>query len=328
MHSLVEVSGAGESLIDLDFSPATRDMLLSVHTRRHVDSIEQQSCQSGGDAGDGSSPFGRGSFEIAQMAAGATTAALTAVLQDRVDNAYALVRPPGHHAERDTGRGFCIFSNVAIAIEEARRLRLAQRFAIVDIDVHHGNGAQSIYWDDPNVLTISLHQDRLFPLDSGMVDEVGSSDSDYTNINVPLPAGCGNGAYKAALDRCVAPAVESFQPDVIIVSCGFDASSADPLGRMCVSAGGYAEITERLIALANETCDGKIVFSHEGGYSPMYVPFCGLAVIESLAGFTARTPDPYSWAFDEYPVHDLTADQDKAIQAVVDARSQVTGHGG
>ena len=164
------------------------------------------------------------------MAAGATTSALLNVLDGTVDNSYALVRPPGHHAEPDQGRGFCIFSNVSIAINEARRQNKANRIAIVDIDVHHGNGAQKVYWDDPDVLTISVHQDRLFPLDSGMFEETGGQDANLTNINLPLPAGCGNGAYVATLAENVVPALEAFAPDVVIVSCGFDASMADPSG--------------------------------------------------------------------------------------------------
>lgn len=313
MASLVDVSGLRSNLTDLEFQPATRDQVLSVHTEEYVDRIIEQSESRGGDAGDGTSPFGPGSYEIARMAAGATTSALLNVLDGTVDNSYALVRPPGHHAEPDQGRGFCIFSNVSIAINEARRQNKANRIAIVDIDVHHGNGAQKVYWDDPDVLTISVHQDRLFPLDSGMFDETGGQDANLTNINLPLPAGCGNGAYVATLAENVVPALEAFAPDVIIVSCGFDASMADPLGRMCVTAAGYAEMTRILMNVADLLCDGRLVFSHEGGYSPVYVPFCGLSVIETLAGVDDLTPDPFVWAFDEYPVHSITRDQRAAI---------------
>lgn len=313
MASLIDVSGLRASLTDLEFAPATKEQILSVHTENYVDKIIEQSDSRGGDAGDGTSPFGPGSYEIAQMAAGATTSALLNVLDGTVDNSYALVRPPGHHAEPEQGRGFCIFSNVSIAIDEARRQEKARRIAIVDIDVHHGNGAQKIYWDDPEVLTISVHQDRLFPLDSGMFEETGGEVSNRTNINLPLPAGCGNGAYLATITENVVPALEAFHPEVIIVSCGFDASMADPLGRMCVTAAGYAEMTRTLMSAADSLCDGKLVFSHEGGYSPAYVPFCGLAVLETLAGIAELTPDPFVWAFDEYPVHGVTHDQREAI---------------
>ncbi|TSI13578.1 class II histone deacetylase [Brevibacterium aurantiacum] len=313
MASLIEVSGLRKSLTDLEFAPATKEQILSVHTNDYVDRIIKQSSSRGGDAGDGTSPFGPGSYEIAQMAAGATTSALLNVLDDTVDNSYALVRPPGHHAEPQQGRGFCIFSNVSIAINEARRQEKAHRIAIVDIDVHHGNGAQKIYWNDPEVLTISVHQDRLFPLDSGMFDETGGEDSNRTNINLPLPAGCGNGAYVATVSENVVPALEAFRPEVIIVSCGFDASMADPLGRMCVTAAGYAQMTKVLMSAADSLCDGRLVFSHEGGYSPAYVPFCGLSVVETLAGIDELTPDPFVWAFDEYPVHEVTRDQREAI---------------
>lgn len=313
MASLIEVSGLRRNLTNLEFDPAAKEQILSVHTEDYVDRIIDQSNSGGGDAGDGTSPFGPGSYEIAQMAAGATTSALLNVLDGTVDNSYALVRPPGHHAEPQQGRGFCIFSNVSIAIEEARRQGKARRIAIVDIDVHHGNGAQKIFWEDPEVLTVSVHQDRLFPLDSGMFDETGSEEGRRTNINLPLPAGCGNGAYVATVAENVVPALEAFRPEVIIVSCGFDASMADPLGRMCVTAAGYAQITNVLMSAADSLCEGKLVFSHEGGYSPAYVPLCGLAVVESLAGIEKLTPDPFVWAFDEYPVHEVTHDQRDAI---------------
>lgn len=313
LASLIEVSGLRKNLIELDFAPATKEEILSVHTEDYVDRIILQSNSGGGDAGDGTSPFGAGGYEIAQMAAGATTSALLNVLDGTVDNSYALVRPPGHHAEPQQGRGFCIFSNVGIAINEARRQRKARRIAIVDIDVHHGNGAQKIYWDDPEIMTISIHQDRLFPLDSGMFDETGSEEGKRTTINLPLPAGCGNGAYETTMAENVVPALQAFRPEVIIVSCGFDASVADPLGRMCVTATGYARMTEILMSTADSLCGGKLVFSHEGGYSPAYVPFCGLAVVETLAGVDKLTPDPFAFAFDEYPVHEVTHDQREAI---------------
>ncbi|CAG7605381.1 class II histone deacetylase [Leucobacter soli] len=314
MAALVEVSGLIDSLVRIPARPVTEEDLLRVHTQRHVDSIREQSEASGGDAGDGFSPFGRGSYEIAKLAAGGTLAAAEAVLDGTVDNAYALVRPPGHHAEPDLGRGYCLFSNVSVAIQALRAAGRVQRVAIFDYDVHHGNGAQKIFWDDPNVLTISVHQDRLFPVDSGLVDEQGEGAGAGTNINIPLPAGSGDGAYWSVVDEVAVPAIRAFAPDLIMVSSGFDPSAFDPLGRMSVTSGGFKGMAERLLAVADEVCGGKIVFSHEGGYSPVHVPFCGLAVLEALSGVETGVEDPVNISVGDSPTRALTAWQTETIE--------------
>lgn len=314
MAALVEVSGMINNLTRIPARQVMEEDLLRVHTPGHVERIRAQSDASGGDAGDGFSPFGRGSYEIAKLAAGGTLAAAEAVLDGMVDNAYALVRPPGHHAEPDQGRGYCLFANVPVAIEALRAAGRVQRVAIFDYDVHHGNGAQKIYWDDPNVLAISVHQDRLFPTDSGLVEEQGSGSGLGRNINVPLPAGSGNGAYWSVVDEVAGPAIRAFKPDLIMVSSGFDPSAFDPLGRMSVTSGGFKGIAERLIALADDVCGGKIVFSHEGGYSPVHVPFCGLAVLEALTGVETGVEDPVNISVGESPTRAMTVWQHDVIE--------------
>lgn len=310
MAGLVEVSGMIDELVRVKPRMASREDLLRVHDAAHVDRIERESADRGGDGGDGFTPFGQGSYDIARLAAGGTMAAAEAVLTGAADNAYALVRPPGHHARRDMGMGYCLFSNVCVAIEYVRATFGVQRVAIVDYDVHHGNGAESIYADDADVLTISLHQDRLFPQDTGSVTETGAQG---TNINVPLPAGSGNGAYRAAIERVAVPAVTAFRPDIIFVSSGFDPSPVDPLGRMTVTSGGFKDMAALLVALAEDVCGGKIVFSHEGGYSPVHVPFCGLAVLEAMSGHETGVPDPFGQSFDASPAHVLQPWQDAVI---------------
>ncbi|MBC9927546.1 MULTISPECIES: class II histone deacetylase [unclassified Leucobacter] len=314
MASLVEVSGMINNLTRIKATPVTDEDLLRVHTPEHIERIRTQSDTTGGDAGDGFSPFGRGSFELAKLAAGGTLAAAEAVLAGEVDNAYALVRPPGHHAEPDQGRGYCLFANVPVTIESLRARGLVQRVAIFDYDVHHGNGAQKIYWEDPNVLTISVHQDRLFPVDSGMADEQGGGAGLGTNINIPLPAGSGDGAYWSVVEEVVAPAIRAFQPDLIIVSSGFDPSAMDPLGRMSVTSGGFRGMAERLVGLAADVCDGKIIFSHEGGYSPVHVPFCGIAVLEALSGVESGVQDPVNITVGQSPTREILAHQTEVIQ--------------
>lgn len=312
---LVEVSGLLEHLVRIPARSASIEDLERVHTSEYVHRIKALSEASGGDGGDGTTPFGPGSFEIAALAAGGTMAAVDAVLDGAVDNAYALVRPPGHHAEPDIGRGYCLFHNVGIAIEHARATRGVRRVAIVDYDVHHGNGAQRIFWEDPDVLAISIHQEFLFPQDTGSLDERGGGPGVGATLNIPLPSGSGNGAYLDAFDRVVVPAVRAFAPELILVSSGFDPSPVDPLGRMNVTSGGFRGIAQRLLAVAGEVCDGRIVFSHEGGYSPVHVPFCGLAVLEEMSGRHTDVVDAFGFAFDNSPAHPLKPWQADVIDA-------------
>jgi acetoin utilization deacetylase AcuC-like enzyme len=162
--------------------------------------------------------------------------AFDAVISGKAPNAYALVRPPGHHAIADLGMGFCLFANAAVPIMHARAMHGVGRIAVVDWDVHHGNGTQAAFYGDPDVLTISLHQDNLFPPNSGALDENGEGAGKGYNLNIPLPPGCGNGAYLEAFAASCVPALERFKPELIVVASGFDASGVDPLGRMMVSS--------------------------------------------------------------------------------------------
>lgn len=291
LRNLVEVSGLLEHLVQLKPRPATETEILRLHTAGYVERIKKMSSERGGDAGE-LTPFGPGSYEIALLAAGGCMTAVDAVLDGRVDNAYALVRPPGHHAERDLGRGFCIFGNTALAALHAREARGLARVAVVDWDVHHGNGTEHAFYSDPSVLTISIHQDNNFPPNSGMITDTGAGPGEGYNINVPLPAGSGVGAYVATFERVVAPAIRAFRPELILIASGLDASAMDPLASMMMTSDGYRRLTEVMLAVADEACDGRLVACHEGGYSPAYVPYCGLAIIETLAGVRTSVEDP------------------------------------
>lgn len=288
MHELIVVSGLIDRLTRIAPRPATEAEVLRVHAEDHLRRIEAESAlPKGGDAGDGISPFGKGGYDIALLAAGGCLEALDAVLDGRVQNAYALIRPPGHHAVRTMGMGFCIFNNIAIAAAHARQVRGVGRVAVLDWDVHHGNGTQAIFADDPTVLTISLHQDNVFPPNSGKVSERGVGAGEGSAVNVPLPPGTGNGGYLHAFDQVVVPALQTFRPDVVLVASGFDGSAMDPLARQMLTSEGYRTMTTRLMDVAADLCDGRIVMTHEGGYSAQYVPFCGLAVLEALSGAPA-----------------------------------------
>jgi acetoin utilization deacetylase AcuC-like enzyme len=298
LHELVVVSGLVDQLTRMSPRKATDEEILLVHSEKHLVRIQAESEQpKGGDSGDGLSPFGPGGIEIGRLAVGGVIAAAEAVLDDAVTNAYALVRPPGHHATPDTGMGFCMFANLAIAARAVRRSHGVERIAVVDWDVHHGNGTQAVFYDDPNTLTISLHQDRVFPPDSGHLTERGEGAGHGYALNVPLPPGTGNGGYLEAMDRVVVPAIDRFRPDLILVASGYDANATDPLARQCLTSGTYRTMTERLMDLAAQHCDGRLAMSHEGGYNPAYVPFCGLAVLEAMAGVTKRFGDPYEPIF-------------------------------
>ena len=316
-HSLVEVSGLMRHLTRITPEFATDEDILRVHTTDHLARIKAESAHlKGGDAGDGTSPFGHQGFEIAALAAGGSIAALNAVLDGTVVNAYALVRPPGHHARPETGMGFCIFANASIAIRHAQAKNPALRVATVDWDVHHGNGTQAAFASDPSVLTISLHQDDLFPRDSGAVSERGEGEGDGYAINVPLPAGTGNGGYLHAMREVVVPALRRFKPDVIVVPSGFDASCYDPLGRMSVTASGYRAMTRVLMDVADEVCAGRIMMTHEGGYSPTYVPLCGVTVLSEMSGVDVDVVSEIYAGFDTMPEHTLKPWQADVVQVV------------
>jgi len=226
------------------------------------------------------------SYDAALLAAGAAMQATADVLAGRQDKAFVIVRPPGHHATRTRAMGFCLFNNVAIAAQWALDEGGAQSVAVLDVDVHHGNGTQDIFYDRPEVLYYSTHQYPFYP-GTGRVEEVGRNDGAGTTVNVPLGAGSGDSVFLDATHRVLAPAVRRFRPDVILVSLGFDAHWADPLAQMELTTDGYRKILADVAALADETCGGKLVFLLEGGYD--------LNVIEAgarMAGsvLTGRNP--------------------------------------
>jgi acetoin utilization deacetylase AcuC-like enzyme len=309
MRGLLDASGLLSQLVPVAARPASREELLRVHDAGWLETLDRTAAAGGGMAAP-NVPVGADSADIARLAAGAAIEAVDAVLDGRVDNAYALLRPPGHHAGPRGGRGFCLLNNLAVAAAAARARGVA-RVAIVDWDVHHGNGTQDAFFDDPAVLTVSVHQDRLFPPDSGGLGEIGAG----TNINVPLPPGCGEGAYLDAVRRVVVPAVRSFAPELIIIACGYDASALDPLGRMQLRASGFAKLTRELLDVAAEVSGGRVVCGHEGGYSEYYVPFCGLAVLEVLSGIATGVDDPYFPGERHLAYDDLQEHQRRAIDA-------------
>lgn len=314
LRNLLEVTGLLDELVALRPRPATEEELLRLHTRDYVDAIKAMSAAGGGDGGD-FAPFGPGGYEIAALSAGGVLTAVDAVMGGTVGQAYALVRPPGHHAERDLGRGFCLFGNAALAALHARAAHGLERVAIIDWDVHHGNGTEHAFYDDPGVLTISLHQDNVFPADSGAIEDVGEGAGRGFNINIPLPPGSAIGAYLAAFERVVLPALRAYRPELILVACGFDAAMLDPLGSMMLTSEGFATLTRLTMDAAQEHCAGRLVLCHEGGYSSAYVPFCGAAVVEALIGASERIEDPFLEAYRGAGYQELQAHQEAVVAA-------------
>jgi acetoin utilization deacetylase AcuC-like enzyme len=312
MLNLWRASGLLDHLKPIAPRPATVEEVLRVHTADYHQRIADLSAAGGGDAG-GLTPFGLGSYEIALMAAGGCIAAVDAVLDGVVDNVYALVRPPGHHAIADLGMGFCLFNNAAITVKHLREARGVARVAMVDWDVHHGNGQQTAFYDDPSVLTISLHQHLCFPPNSGYVTENGEGDGLGYNVNVPLPPGSGHGAYIAAYRRVAVEALRRFRPDFIVAPSGFDGGVFDPLGRMMAWSETFREMTRMLKGAADELCAGRLVLTHEGGYSAPYVPFMGLAVMEELSGIDSGVTDPYAFFTATLGGQELEPHQDAVI---------------
>jgi acetoin utilization deacetylase AcuC-like enzyme len=316
-RALIEVSGLGERLVQLRPREATRAELRRFHTDRYLARVQELSEAGHGDAGF-YAPVGPSSYEIAVLSAGACLTAVDAVLDGDADNAYALVRPPGHHALPDLGMGGCIFGNIVLAALHARS-RGIERVAIVDWDAHHGNGTQQAFWDDPSVLTISLHQDRCFPPDSGAVDEIGGPEASGTNVNLPLPPGSGTGAYAAAFERVVRPAIERFGPGLILVAAGYDSSAWDAHARLMLHSEAFRAMTADLLELAARHADGRLAVCHEGGYAPAYVPFCTLAVLEELSGIRTEVVDPFLPIFEGYGGQELQPHQDAVVSAALDA---------
>lgn len=245
--------------------PATNEMILRAHTQDHLDTLLWISGQDKVAMFDADTYALPESPEIARLAAGAVVDVVTAVALGEATNGLAAVRPPGHHATPDRAMGFCLLNNVAIAARHAQTLPGIERVMIVDFDVHHGNGTQDIFYDDASVLFVSTHQHPFYP-GTGQLNETGRGLGRGTTLNIPLGAGHGDSNYLAIFEQLIWPAARRFQPDLLLVSAGFDAHFVDPLAMMRLSLTGYAHITRELKRMATELCLGRIVIVMEGGY--------------------------------------------------------------
>ena len=242
--------------------------------------------------------FGPGSYAVCCKAAGLAMSAASHVYTGKGRIAYAMTRPPGHHAQPDMADGYCFFNNIGVAIEHLRAQGM-KTAAVIDWDVHHGNGTQEGFYEDPDVLTISLHMNHgawgnTHP-QTGAIDEVGRGAGLGKNLNMPMPYGSGDAAYVRVFDEIVAPAVRQHQPEILFIAAGQDANQFDPNGRQLLSMNGFYELGKRARELADECCDGKLVLVQEGGYAISYAAYCLHATLEGVMKRTASLPDPLAY---------------------------------
>ncbi len=262
---VLKEAGLTERMETITPKAVNDEQILRVHTPKHIEILNMISRQDGMMMIDQDTYALPESPHIARLSAGGIVSAVDAVMTGRADNALAAVRPPGHHATPTRAMGFCILSNIAIAARQAQVVHGAKKVMIVDYDVHHGNGTQDVFYDDESVLFVSTHQYPFYP-GTGAIQDIGHGAGDGTTLNIPLRAGHGDSSYKTIYEKVLRPAAKRFQPDIILVSAGFDAHHVDPIAMMRLTHPGYAYLTRELTQLANELCDGKIIFAMEGGY--------------------------------------------------------------
>lgn len=274
--------------LDLGARDASEEELGRVHGGRYLERLARAAGSSGHF--DADTYYGPQSVAAARRAAGAAVALTEALRTGQASSGVALLRPPGHHARPDSAMGFCLLNNVAVAAADARA-RGAERVAIVDWDVHHGNGTQEIFYADPSVLYVSLHQFPFYP-GTGAAEEIGTGEGTGYTVNVPLSPGADDAVYLAAVDRLIAPILAEYDPDLLLISAGFDAHRRDPLASMALSDWGYAAMLERLGAALPRGAAGRVALLLEGGYDLVGLSESLRATLEVLGGRKPETREP------------------------------------
>lgn len=293
-----------EGLVALEPTPASDEQLLRVHSRKHLSTLEYAD-RRGGLQLDGDTYMSEHSRAAAYLAAGGALNAVDAVMTGIVDASFSLARPPGHHATRDLAMGFCLLNNVAVAAQYAVDRYHLERVLIMDFDVHHGNGTQDIFYASPNVYYFSTHRYPFYP-GSGHWRDMGAEEGRGFTFNVPLPHSVGNQQFARIFDDLLYPAMRHYQPQLVLVSAGYDAHWADPLGALTLlDATGYHYLSQVLYSIAREFAEGRIVFLLEGGYNFDALAWSSYATVEALFG-RPFTDDPVGPApREEHDISDL-----------------------
>jgi acetoin utilization deacetylase AcuC-like enzyme len=284
--------------------PAERADLERFHAAAYIDELSEIPVDESRHF-SGTTVFGPRSFEICCKAAGLAIGAAEHVYDNKGSMAYALIRPPGHHAQPAMADGYCFFNNIGIAIEKLRSKGL-EKAAVIDWDVHHGNGTQEGFYADPDILTVSMHMDHgawggawggTHP-QTGGTDEAGKGPGLGKNLNLPMPFGSGDNKYLKVLDEIIAPMIREHRPEILFIAAGQDASQFDPNGRQLLSMHGFYELGKRARMLADECCEGKLVLIQEGGYSVSYAAYCLHATLEGVLNREPGLPDPIAFLQD------------------------------
>lgn len=280
--SLLEKSGLKEELALIEPQAAPLEKLETIHSREHIANI-QRLAQEDAKWITLDTVISPASYDVARHAAGGVIQAVDLVMRGDMDNVFALVRPPGHHATRWQAMGFCLFNNIAIAAKHALSEYKLDRILIADFDVHHGNGTQEAFYDDPRVLYFSTHEYPFYP-GTGDVDEIGSGAGKGTTVNVPFPGACSDNEYLRAFAEVLVPATKRFKPQLMLVSAGYDTHWIDNMSLMQVSVSGFAQMVGIIKALAEELCQGRLVCALEGGYHHQALALSVKATFEVLLG--------------------------------------------
>jgi len=279
----LEWTGLTHDLVRLPSRSATDDELALAHTRAYISLVESEVAARGRHLSTGDTDICPESAATARLASGCVLSAVDAVFAREVPNAFCLVRPPGHHASAARGMGFCLFNNIAVAARYARRKHAAERVLIVDWDVHHGNGTQDIFYEDGHVLFFSTHQSPWYP-GTGARNETGEGAGAGKIINCPFSAGSGRAEIAGAFREQLLPAAKAFQPDLVLISAGFDSRINDPLGHFLLTDADFRELTALLLDLAAKFCDGRLVSVLEGGYNLEGLALASEAHVRALMG--------------------------------------------
>ena len=284
IYAMLEESDMAGRFQEVPVRQAEREELLLVHSPEYINRVAatEGKAFSSLDPDTATSPR---SYEAALLASGGMCQAISMVISGELDNGFALVRPPGHHAERGYARGFCIFNNIAIGARYAQEFHHVKRILVVDWDLHHGNGTQHSFEDDPSILYFSTHQYPYYP-GTGAFEQAGRGQGEGFTVNVPLSVGHGDGEYVGIFEAILKPIALEFDPELILVSAGFDIHKDDPLGGMYVTTNGFAGLTRSVLDIGKTCCDGKVVITLEGGYNLEGLRSSVKAVLKELAGFT------------------------------------------